>query len=295
MKIVESIMTKNPCYTAGQKITVKGLMLHSVGCPQPCAKVFVNLWNKNSYSYACVHAFIDANDGTILQTLPWNHRAWHGDGSSNNTHIGVEMCEPNCIKYTTGASFTCSNLSKARAMAERTYNSAVELFAHLCKEYKLDPMADGVIVSHSEGYRKGIASNHADPEHLWKGLGMSYTMDTFRKAVKSAMDGTAYVPSVKEWQQAAIADGFKFPIYGADGKWGNECASVAKKAIVKKRWYYTNKNLTRIVQRVVGVTADGLCGNATRNAIIAYQKKHGLVADGEVGINTWKKILGVRT
>ena len=28
MKLVQSILTKNPCYTAGRKITVKGLMLH---------------------------------------------------------------------------------------------------------------------------------------------------------------------------------------------------------------------------------------------------------------------------
>lgn len=26
MKLIESILTKNPCYTAGRKITVKGLM-----------------------------------------------------------------------------------------------------------------------------------------------------------------------------------------------------------------------------------------------------------------------------
>lgn len=45
MKLVESILTMNPCYTAGRKITVKGLMLHSVGCPQPKASVFVNGWN----------------------------------------------------------------------------------------------------------------------------------------------------------------------------------------------------------------------------------------------------------
>lgn len=105
---------------------------------------------------------------------------------------------------------------------------------------------------------------------------------------------TAYVPSVLEWQKAAIADGYKFPKYGADGKWGSECESVAKKAVVKKRTYYTNKNLTRIVQKVVGVAADGLCGNATKNAIIAYQKKNGLTADGAVGLNTWKKMLGVK-
>ena len=80
MKLVQAILTQNPCYTAGRKITVKGLMLHSVGCPQPKASVFINSWNSASFDRACVHAFIDANDGTVYQTLPWNHRGWHGGG-----------------------------------------------------------------------------------------------------------------------------------------------------------------------------------------------------------------------
>lgn len=189
MKIIESILKNNPCYTAGRKITVKGLMLHSVGCPQPSASVFVKKWDSASHTNSCVHAFIDANDGTVYKTLPWNHRGWHGGGSSNNTHIGVEMCEPNCIKYTSGANFTCSNVEKAKEMTKRTYEAAVELFAMLCEQYALDPLADGVIVSHREGHTRGIASGHADPEHLWNGLGMGYTMDTFRKAVSAAMRG----------------------------------------------------------------------------------------------------------
>ena len=106
MKLVQSILTKNPCYTAGRKIAVKGLMLHSVGCSQPKASVFISSWNSPSYGNACVHGFIDGNDGTVYQTLPWNHRGWHcgsgSKGSGNNTHIGVEMCEPACIRYTQG-------------------------------------------------------------------------------------------------------------------------------------------------------------------------------------------------
>lgn len=47
-----------------------------------------------------------------------------------------------------------------------------------------------MIISHSEGYKRGIASNHGDPEHLWRGLGLSYTMAGFRKDVKKAMEGT---------------------------------------------------------------------------------------------------------
>lgn len=187
MKLVENILIKNPCYTAGKKIKVKGLMLHSVGCPQPKASVFINSWNKETFDSACVHGFIDGNDGTVYQTLPWDHRGWHGGGSSNDTHIGVEMCEPACIKYTGGATFTCSDTATAKAVVKRTYEAAVELFAMLCTKFDLDPLADGVIVSHAEGHKRGIASNHGDPEHLWRQLNTGYTMDGFRKEVKDAM------------------------------------------------------------------------------------------------------------
>lgn len=98
---------------------------------------------------------------------------------------------------------------------------------------------------------------------------------------------------IKEWQKAAIADGFNLPS-GADGIWGKECEAVAKNAVCKKRLTYKYKNLTKIVQSAVGVTADGKFGNNTRKAVISWQKLIGLTADGEIGINSWKKILGVK-
>ena len=198
MELVESILTQNPCYQAGRKIAVKGLMLHSVGCPQPNAETFVKKWNNPESSRACVHAFIDGNTGKVYQTLPWDHRAWHSGsgkkGSANNTHIGVELCEPACIKYTGGASFTCSDREAAMAVVKRTYDAAVELFAFLCKQYGLNPLADGVIISHKEGHDRGIASGHGDPDHLWRGIQCDYSMDAFRQAVAAAM-GTAQQPA----------------------------------------------------------------------------------------------------
>lgn len=191
MNITKNILTKNPCYKAGKTITIKGLMLHSVGCPQPSAMAFIKNWNTES-AKVCVHGFIDGNTGEVYQTLPWNRRGWHCGSTANGTHIGIEMCEPDCIKYTSGSKFTCSDKEKATAIVARTYNSAVELFAYLCKEYDLNPLSNGVILSHSEGYVKGLASNHADPEHLWKGLKLPYTMDGFRKDVKAAMSPTIY-------------------------------------------------------------------------------------------------------
>lgn len=186
MEIIESIVKENRCYQSGKKIQVKGLVLHSVGCPQPSAEVFVKQHNSPS-AKVCVHAFIDANTGRIYQTLPWDHKAWHCGGSGNSTHIGVEMCEPPCIRYTSGANFECSDEEKAKEMVMRTLNAAAELFAFLCKEYGLNPLADGVILSHKEAHDRGMASGHGDPDHLFRQLPMDYTMDKFRQAVAEAM------------------------------------------------------------------------------------------------------------
>lgn len=185
MAIVTEYMTKNPCYQSGRTITVKGLMLHSVGCAQPNPRVFVKNWNSTSYDRACVHGFIGENEAIItlpcLETAGKAMRAWHCGASGNNTHIGVEMCEPGNIQYTGGASFTCADLTTARSFVRKTTEQAVELFAQLCKFHGLNPMQD--IVSHAEGHALGIASNHADPDHLWRGLGMDYNMDDFRRDV----------------------------------------------------------------------------------------------------------------
>ena len=189
MYLAESYLKENPCYKAGVKMQVKGLMLHSVGCPQPSAEVFLKNWNRASYHRACVHAFIDGESGMVYQTLPWEYRGWHCGGIGNHSYIGVEMCEPSCIQYTKGAEFVCSDLESARKVAKRTYDAAVELFAHLCKLYSLQPMKKGAILSHCEAHSLGLASNHGDPLHLWEGLGMGYTMDGFRKDVAVRMSG----------------------------------------------------------------------------------------------------------
>ena len=257
MKLVESILTKNPCYKTGKKITVKGLMLHSVGCPQPKASVFINSWNSASYDRACVHGFIDGNDGTVYQTLPWNHRGWHCGGAANNTHIGVEMCEPACIKYTGGSTFTCSDKAAAKASAKKTYEAAVELFAMLCKKYGLNPLGDGVIISHREGCAMGVASNHADPEHLWNGLGTGYTMDGFRQAVKAAMGDTSKpaVSTAAEMTEKQFYEYFKsqgLNDYGVAGLLGNlACESSLKSTNLQnsynKKLNITDEEYTRLV------------------------------------------------
>lgn len=205
MQIVEAFLTQNPCWTANvnrvdrryrdfQDNGSSGGMLHSPGCAQPDASVFVRNWNKPTYTRACVHAFIDANSGVVFQTLKWNYRGWHCGGSANNYMIGVEMCESGHIKYTGGAKFEVVDRARAVEDCVRAYHSAVDLFAQLALMFNWNPATD--ICSHKEGGRRGIASGHVDPEHYWAGLNMPYTMNTFRADVASRMED--YVMITKE-------------------------------------------------------------------------------------------------
>ena len=180
MEIIEAFAAKNKCYQTATPLYPQGIMLHSIGTPQPSAAALARYFDQYQPGgqSVCVHAFAQA-DGTVYQTLPWEMRGWHCGGAANNTHIGIEMTEPGV-----GMAY-----AEAAAQITGTYRTAVALFAQLCETYGLDPLADGVIIGHAEGHRRGVASNHADPEYLWQQYGMGYTMDGFRAAVAEAMAG----------------------------------------------------------------------------------------------------------
>ena len=184
--IVEAVVTANKCYQAAIPLHPQGIMLHSIGCPQPNAAVMAHRYNtyQPDGQSVCVHGFVQ-RDGTYYHTLPYNLRAWHCGGSANQTHIGIEMTEPASIVYTGGASWRDLDPAATEAHVRGTYAAAVELFAQLCEQYALDPLADGVIISHAEGAARGIASAHADPTHLWRAFGL--TMDGFRADVAAKM------------------------------------------------------------------------------------------------------------
>ena len=184
---IEVFATNNKCYQAGAPLRPQGLMLHSIGCPQPNAAVMARHYNQYQPGgqSVCVHGFIQ-RDGTYYHTLPYNLRAWHCGGSANQTHIGIEMTEPASIVYTGhGADWRDLDPAATEAHVRGTYAAAVELFAQLCTQYALDPLEDGVIISHAEGAARGIASAHADPTHLWRAFGL--TMDGFRADVAAKM------------------------------------------------------------------------------------------------------------
>ena len=199
--------------TTGRTITPKGVMVHSTGANNPKVARYVqpsdndpnkaqlqktigtnknaNDWNHGGLD-VCTHPFIgklaDGSVGTV-QTLPWDRRGWHaGNGTSgksaNDTHIAFEICE---------------DALTDEGYFQKVYQEAVELTAMLCKTYNLNPLADGVVFCHSEGYQQGVASNHADVMHWFPKFGKS--MDTFRSDVAKIRGTSEDKPAAEKPQE----------------------------------------------------------------------------------------------
>ena len=221
MNLQKLIFTENACYKAGKKITPKGIIVHSTGANNPNLKRYVgpddgklgvnqygNHWNtyQPGGRNVCVHAFIGKlADGSVAtyQTLPWDHRGWHCGGTGNDTHIGFEICEDGLTDP---------------VYFGKVYQEAVELCAYLCKQYKL---TEADVICHSEGYKKGIASNHSDVMHWFPKHGKS--MDTFRADVKALLNKpeakTLYCVQVGAYEKKANAEATlaKLKAAGFDG------------------------------------------------------------------------------
>ena len=202
MRLRKQYLTKNDCYRAGRTIRPQGVMIHSTGSNNPFVARYVpgndvigwnqygNDWDRPGLE-KCAHAFVgrfaDGGVGTV-QTLPWNRRGWHcgrgKNGSANDTHISFEICE--------------DGLEDA-SYFKAVYQEAVELTAMLCREHNLDPLADGVVICHKEGYHRGIASNHGDVLHWFPKFGK--TMDDFRADVARWMEGVDETVTYEQWKE----------------------------------------------------------------------------------------------
>ena len=224
MQILNKYLTKNPYFNDGRWITgsaFKGFFLHSVGVGQPDPLVFIRQWDKASFTYAGINGFIGADavylTAPCLETPGKVKRMPHaGKPAGNNGYIGFEMCEPAQIHYTVGASFTVRDKAAAQAYCRKTYQNAVQLFARLCSFHGKNPLQDGVILSHNEAGKRGVASGHVDPEHLWRGLGLSYTMNGFRQDVAAAMRPKEEIDMTKAEVIALIDQRIKTALDGKD-------------------------------------------------------------------------------
>lgn len=289
MEIIRHYQTENPCYKAGRRITPSGIVVHSTGANNPYIKRYVgpddgilgknqynNHWNKSNAT-KCMHAWIGkVADGSvrIYQTLPWDYRCWGvgsgKNGSYNATHIQFEICEDGLTD---------------EAYYKEAFGLAVQFCAYLCKLHNI-PVEN--IVGHYEAYQAGYGSNHGDPRTWQRKHGGS--MAQFRADVKALLNGEIS-PSdavIKDTEQVAVKPA-ETPVQASQTESGvvtmKTLRNGSRGTQVKVLQWLLNENGHNAGK------VDGIFGANTLKAVKAYQTAKGLTADGIVGKNTWNAIL----
>lgn len=96
--------------------------------------------------------------------------------------------------------------------------------------------------------------------------------------------------------------GYGYPAYaGADHEFGDEVPASTYRTY--QRVPAGSRTLTlldagddvSVLQRGIGAPADGYFGPLTRNRLVAYQRRHGLIPDATAGPRVWDLILGRQT
>lgn len=188
IQITERICVNNSRYKAHEPLVPTGVVLHSIGCPQPNAEVLVRSWENNNSPY-CTHYILD--DHAIYHCMPNNLKCWHVSSPGNSKWLGIEMGEPSWLKLKstsagTGGGFTMTDPARCKAYLEAEYRNAVQLIAKLCKDYGWDP--NTAIFTHKYITDHKLSNcSHIDPEHIWKGCGLDYCAETLRRDVAAEM------------------------------------------------------------------------------------------------------------
>lgn len=306
MKLVKQYQTKNERYKDQVYISnVKGIMVHEIATNQENPMVFVKGWNKSPISKA-VHAFV--GDGIVYETLPCDPgkslSGWHCGGSGNRSYISFEMCESKYFSWPKPYIAKSTNIKETNKFTRAVYETAVEYCAYKCKQFGWDPLEKGRIISHKEGHAMGIASDHSDPDSVWKEVtDATLTMNQFRKDVAKKMgsvkEDTKEQKMVKGLQTALNKD-YKTGL-AIDGSYGPKTKKALGAHNIKKG---SKANSVKWLQKqlnTLGYTdgdnkkldVDGDFGTKTAAALKKLQKKLGVKQDAEFGTGTMNKFINL--
>lgn len=292
MEILQVFQTKNRSYSV-KKTPIKpiGIMAHSTGTTNKYLKRWVdaeerlgknqynNHWNKPEAKKS-MHAFIGYDKYKkiiVAQTLPYDCACWGAGGGKKG-----------CYNYNPHAYIQfeiCQSTNVDKDYYWQVIAVAEEYCAYLCKQFG---WTAANITSHKEAALKGYASNHSDPIKWMKHFGDD--MDKFRSRVAARLGENS--PTIAP----EIIDG------GTDGKVDKaaENANLEGKTVNIAMTVIRSGNRgneVKTAQRLLNAlgydcgTVDGVFGNKTKTATIAFQNAKKLDADGIIGKATWTALL----
>ena len=224
MNLIKCYQTNSTWYKGAKRnSTPVGILWHDTGAGNPNLKRYVqplstdsnytemmNLLGKNQYGNDWNHIEHQAGlnawigklaDGSIatIQAGDWTTCPWGCGGGSKgscNGNVKVNGSTSYCGKHWVQFEI-CDDGYKDKAYFEKVYKEAVELTAHICKLYGIDPKGtvsyNGVkvptILCHADSYNLNLGSNHGDVYPWFNKMGK--TMDDVRNDVAKLLGSTS--------------------------------------------------------------------------------------------------------
>ncbi|PAD69954.1 hypothetical protein CHH83_05990 [Bacillus sp. 7586-K] len=279
----------------------------------------------NQQPSASAHTFIDAT--RILEIVPLDEKAWHvrynqdrkvlGKGAANDNAIGIELCRTGNFKdaydrYVWYHAYLCRKYG---------WNPKEDIVSHKT----LDPTRRSDPDSWLNPNGVTWAQFISDVKKYYDAWDGEVTVEAPKTEVKTEVvktpskpkptyTGNSFIKKFQDWLNKTykfnlVVDG----IYGlktkkaalmalqtelnkqfgaglnVDGIWGPKT-----KAAIRTVSRGAKGNITGIIQGMLYCLGfdlkgfDGVFGNGTLNAVMAFQKKMGLTEDGKVGRSTFK-------
>ncbi len=254
-------------YNHSANNNIQYIVIHSTGNTNDTAKNNADYFC-NADRQASAHYFVD--DNNIYQVVEESNASWHcGDGANkyginNHNSIGIEMCGTN-----------------NGYISEKTIDNTIELVKSLQAKYKL---SNDRVVRHYDASRKLCPYQFSkDNWARWNDF-------------KARLSGNTKVTNTKAKVnthlrafQSAYNNSYDKNIL-VDGLWGTQSNNAVNSILLKQG---SRNDLVAWVQIRISnkISVDGIFGNATKQAVMEYQKAHNLSVDGIVGANTLKTIL----
>jgi N-acetylmuramoyl-L-alanine amidase len=244
---------------SGEKLeSVKFIVSHSTGNPGSTAYANRNYFNSRQPS-SSAHTFID--DKYILEIIPLDEKAWHVlynkpidnqmfGSDANDAAIGVELCYGGNIDF------------------HEAYKRYVWYHAYLCETFHLNP-AQHIVAHHTLDPER-----RSDPLDAFRPYGV--TWNGFINDVKETLQ-----QNNKQKNREAIKQS---PVKGISVHLPLKIGD--RGAFVKE----IQEDLIRVGFPLPKYGADGILGEETENAVMAFQKRYGLHVDGLVGTETLTKL-----
>jgi hypothetical protein len=292
-----------------------GTVLHETATPGATDENEFQYFN-SGYRGASAHAFVDYD--SITQTIPWNEQAGHAGPTANKKYIGIELCHykdaakfnevwkravwlfayihVNIIKVTTIDKNTLmSHAEVSRKWGETDHTDPIGYFAGFGRKVEDFRKEVQVMVNSMIGNPKAGEDKEEEPE------------------VKGAESGTLQLQT--DLNRLKITD-YNGSILAEDGVYGNATRSAVRKfqsicgflvdgiagpqtlgairtILAKHLLQVGSKGSTvRYLQYRIGTAIDGSFGANTREAVIVFQTRYKLQADGIVGPITWRTLIG---